>query len=85
MALPRLVASQPSSQFRSDPGIHLCRGPAYGQPLLTQRGALVKSERLERFRRELVERTVVHGVARSFEDAVAWLREWGVLRPLRVQ
>ena len=30
-------------------------------------------------------RTVVHGMARSFEDAVAWLRDWGVLRPLKVQ
>ena len=56
-----------------------------GNPSLTLAGRAGESERLERFRRELVERTVVHGVARSFEDAVAWLREWGVLRPLRVQ
>ena len=50
-----------------------------------KRGPAPLSEAQERFRRELVERTVVHGVARSFEDAVAWLRDWGVLRPVRVQ
>ena len=43
------------------------------------------SEAQERFRQELVDRTVVHGIARSFDDAVACLRDWSVLRPCRVK
>ena len=43
------------------------------------------SEAQERFRQELVDRTVVHGIARSFDDAVACQRDWSVLRPLKVQ
>ena len=43
------------------------------------------SEAQERFRQDLVERTVTHGIARSFDGAVSSLREWGALRPLKVQ
>ena len=50
-----------------------------------KRGRAPLSPAQERFRQELVERTVVHGVARSFEDAVAWLRDWGALRRIVVQ
>ena len=50
-----------------------------------KRGRAPLSEAQERFRQELVERSVVHGVARSFDEAVACLREWDVLRPCRVQ
>ena len=50
-----------------------------------KRGKAPLSEAQERFRQDLVERTVVHGVARSFDDAVACLRDWGVLRGVRVQ
>ena len=35
------------------------------------------SEAQERFRQDLVERTVTHGIARSFDGAVSSLREWG--------
>ncbi len=50
-----------------------------------KRGRAPLSEAQERFRQELVERDVTHGVARSFDEAVSTLREWGVLRPCRVQ
>ena len=38
------------------------------------------SEAQERFRQELVDRTVVHGIVRSFDEAVACLKTWDVLR-----
>jgi hypothetical protein len=50
-----------------------------------KRGRAPLSEAQERFRQELVERSVVHGVARSFDDAVSCLRGWGVLRGVTVQ
>jgi hypothetical protein len=50
-----------------------------------KRGRSPLSPAQERFRQELVDRSVTHGVARSFDEAVATLREWGVLRPLKVQ
>ena len=50
-----------------------------------KRGQGPLSAAQEQFRQELVERAVVHGIARSFDDAVACLRDWSVLRPLKVQ
>ena len=48
-----------------------------------KRGKAPLSPAQEQFRQELVERDVVHGVARSFDEAVACLRLWDVLRPCR--
>lgn len=36
------------------------------------------------FRAELVKRHIPHAVAYSFDDAVAWLRSWKVLRELTI-
>ena len=38
------------------------------------------SEAQQQFREGLFSRSVPHGVARSFDDAVAWLKTWDVLR-----
>ena len=48
-----------------------------------ERGRVPLSEAQIRFREALFSRP--HGVAKSFDEAVAWLRTWSVLRPLKVQ
>ena len=50
-----------------------------------KRGKAPLSEAQEQFLGELAVRDVTHAVARSFDEAVACLREWDVLRACRVQ
>ena len=50
-----------------------------------KRGRAPLSPAQQQFLAELTARTVTHAVARSFDEAVATLREWDVLRPCRVQ
>jgi hypothetical protein len=50
-----------------------------------KRGRAPLSDAQRQFLAELAARNVTHAVARSCEDAVACLRDWGALRPLKVQ
>ena len=50
-----------------------------------KRGKAPLSEAQKQFLGELAVRDVTHAVARSFDEAVATLRQWAVLRPLKVQ
>ena len=48
------------------------------------RNAPLSKAQLE-FRAELIRRNVPHAIAYSFDDAVAWLKSWRVLREVHVQ
>ena len=67
----------PGAAATADPGRHYW--------LELKRGRAPLSAAQEQFRQELLERSVTHGIARSFDEAVATLRQWAVLRPCRVQ
>jgi hypothetical protein len=50
-----------------------------------KRGTAPLSEAQRGFRDLLAQRGVPHAVARSFDDAVSWLKIWEVVRPIDVQ
>lgn len=50
-----------------------------------KRGTAPLSEAQREFQTMLTQRGVPAAVARSFDDAVIWLKIWGVLRPIELQ